>query len=221
LLRGVSHDLRTPIVAVMGYATTLMEMGHLDDKKVKQIGQDIYLELDALNRLTNNLLQITYLEAESIKLEMKLYSLQEVIDSAILLFNQKNHVNIKVTLPDNLPVIPFDHRLMQEVFINLLDNAIKFAPPNSPINIEAILEKENVVIKVKDRGPGIVPDEVNKLFEKFYRGRLISTERGLGLGLAICRNIIKAHGGKIWVENREGGGAVFSFTLPLVFHPTR
>ena len=92
---------------------------------------------------------------------------------------------------------------------------MKFSAPNTSINILASLDNNNVILSIEDEGPGIVPDEINKLFEKYYRGRKITSERGLGLGLAICRAIVNAHGGKIWAENRKEGGAVFKFTLPL------
>lgn len=111
--------------------------------------------------------------------------------------------------------MPYDNTLIQEVLINLIDNVIKFTPADSPIEILVLPGKDKVMVCIKDQGPGIMTDEVNKLFEKFYRGRMITTKRGLGLGLAICQSIIKAHGGDIWAENRMEGGAAFCFTLPL------
>lgn len=217
LLQSVSHDLRTPLVAVMGAASTLMEMGgNLDTSNIKKIGKNIYLESEQLNRLINNLLQITYLEAENVKLQKEYHSLEKLINEVINSITKKlGNRPINITLPDNLPLIPLDDVLIQEVFMNLIDNAIKFTPPHSAIDISASLERDKVIINVEDRGPGIMHDEVNKLFEKFYRGRMLTTERGLGLGLAICLSIVKAHGGTIWAENRPDGGAAFRFTLPL------
>ncbi len=217
LLQSVSHDLRTPLVVVMGAASTLMEIGHeLDTQTIKKLSSDIYFELEQLNRLINNLLQMTYLEVESVKLQIEPHSLKDVINFVIKTLSKKiGKKPIFIKLPTQLPDVPFDNTLMQEVFINLIDNAIKFTPPDSPIEISVIVESNRVVVSVEDRGPGIVFDEVSKLFEKFYRGRLLTTERGLGLGLAICNRIIKAHGGEIWAENRPDGGAIFRFTLPL------
>lgn len=217
LLQAVSHDLRTPLVAVMGAASTLMEIGgELDTQTIKKLSTDIYFELEQLSRLINNLLQMTYLEAESVKLQIEPHSLKDVINFVIKTLSKKiDNRPIYIKLPAQLPDIPFDNTLMQEVFINLIDNAIKLTPPDSPIEISVIKETNRIVVSVEDRGPGIMFDEVNKLFEKFYRGRLLSTERGLGLGLAICHRIIKAHGGDIWAENRPEGGAIFRFTLPL------
>lgn len=217
LLQDISHDLRTPIISAMGTASTLMEMsGRLNAEKVKQLGKNIYSELDQLNRLINNLLQITYLEAESVKLQKQFYSLPELIKNVVkTLSNKLDKRAIHLQVPENFPDVPFDHVFLEEVFINLLDNAIKFTQPGSSIDISLEVEKNKVIVSIEDHGPGIMADEVNKLFEKFYRGRQLTTERGLGLGLAICRSIIKAHGGDIWAENRDGGGAVFRFTLPL------
>ncbi len=217
LLQSVSHDLRTPLVAAMGSASTLVEMGgKLDSHKIKKLGNEIYVELEQLSRLINNLLQMTYLEAEFVKLQKEYYSLKEVILLVVKLsYKRSGKKTIDVNLPDNLPKIPFDKILIEDVLINLIDNAIKFTPPETPIEISAVMEKENVIVSIEDHGPGIVPDEVNHLFEKFYRGRLLASERGMGLGLAICRSIVHVHGGKIWAENRKVGGAAFRFSLPL------
>jgi two-component system sensor histidine kinase KdpD len=218
LLQSISRDLRTPLLAALGDASTLQEMGdELEPNKIKKLGNNISIELEQLNRLINNLLQMTYLEDETVKLQKELYPLDVVINSALeAIKTQLGKKPIHLQLPENMPQIPMDKTLLQEVFINLIDNAIKFTPAKTPIDITAQVEKDKVVVNVADRGPGIVADEVDKLFEKFYRGRMITTQRGMGLGLAICSRIIKAHGGEIWAENRPEGGAVFRFTLPLV-----
>lgn len=217
LLQSVSHDLRTPLVAVMGAASTLMEMGgELDGRKIKKLGHEIYFESEQLNRLINNLLQMTYFEAESVHLQKTPSSLKSLIEEVIS-HSQKKLANkpVHILLPAHMPKVPLDDTLIQEVFQSLIDNAIKFTPAHTTIEISALVKDNKVQINIEDHGPGIAPDEVNRLFEKFYRGRMLSSERGLGLGLAICRSIIKAHGGDIWAENREGGGAAFRFTLPL------
>ncbi len=218
LLHSVSYDLRTPLVAIMSSASTLSEMGgDLDDRTLKKMGNDIYVKSEQLSRLINNLLQMTYLEAESVKLQKEMCLLTEVITDLLKTLTkqlEKNPVHLHIA--DDLPKIPVDRTLIDEVFINLLDNAIKFAAPKTPIDISVTAEKDQVVIRIGDRGPGFTADEANRLFDKFYQGHRLATEQGLGLGLglAICRSIIKAHGGKIWAENRPGGGAIFCFTLP-------
>lgn len=217
LLQNVSHDLHAPLAVVLGEASTLIEMNkELKPKEIKNIGEDIYNEVEQHSRLINNLLQVTYLESGSIKLEKRLTSLPEIINLVVSTSSKKvGNRKIQVDIDKSIPPIPFDSTLMQEILINLLDNAIKFSPDNTQINIIATKDNSNVLISIEDEGPGIVPDEVNKLFEKYYRGRKITSERGLGLGLAICRSIVNAHGGTIWAENRPQGGASFKFTLPI------
>lgn len=217
LLKSFSQDLRAPLVAGLGLANTLMEQGdELDKIKVKKVAKKIYLELEQLSRLINNLLQIIYLESNAVRLKVELCSLEELVKHVIAQSKPKlGKRTIYPKIQEGLPQIPLDLKLIQEVFINLIDNAIKFTPPATDIDIVVIVQVENdrIQVSVEDQGPGIVQDEVNKLFEKFYRGRMITSERGLGLGLAICKRIIEAHGGKIWAENRKEGGAAFRFTL--------
>jgi len=216
LLQAVSHDLRTPLVAIMGAASTLIEMpDELDSRNIVKLGNEIYLESEQLNRLINNLLEIFYLESNDVQLQKKPIALHDIIQAVLSVSNKKlGDKHLTLQIPDDL-IVPVDSTLLQEVLLNLLDNAIKFSPSGTNINITAKTDNNTVVVSVEDQGPGIVPDEENKLFEKYYRGRQLTTERGLGLGLAICRIVIAAHGGKIWAENRPEGGAAFRFTLPL------
>ena len=217
LLESVSHDLRAPLISIMASSTMQLEIAkELGSKESEKLAKNVYLESEQLSRLINNLLQISYLESKEIKLQKNPTSLKDVINTVIKTSTKKlgkRPVNINIS--PNLTQIQLDNILMQEVFINLIDNAVKFTPPNTPIDITVVLEGDHALVSIEDRGPGIVPDEIDKLFEKFYRGRMLKTERGLGLGLAICQLIIEAHGGKIWAENREEGGAAFRFTLPL------
>lgn len=217
LIQYISHDLRTPLVSIMANASTLVEMSKtLDATKVAKMGTVIFTEAEELSRLINNMLKITYLEAESVNLQKENYNLEAILHSAIVTLEEKlgNRV-VNLHIPENLPTVPVDSTLIQEVFYNLIDNAVKFTAPESPIDISIYQLKNNVIVSVDDKGPGIVSDEIDKLFDKFYRGRMLNTQRGLGLGLAISRSIVKAHGGEIWTENREGGGASFRFSLPL------
>lgn len=217
LLHAVKHDLHTPIIAAMGSASTLVELNQeLQSHEIANIGNAIYVELEQLNRLINNLLQITYLESGDVKLQKAPASIEESIKVALDAENKKlNNRSVNLHVDKTITKILFDKTLIEDVLINLIDNAVKFTPPASPIELSVIQEQDHIVVSIADQGPGIVHDEVNKLFEKFYRGRMLTTERGLGLGLAICHHIITAHGGKIWAENRKEGGAVFRFNLPI------
>lgn len=217
LLQSVSQDLRAPLAAIMLTASTLMQMSRqLSPERILRFGQTIYSESEQLSRLINNLLQITYLESAAIKLQKEPASLQDLVAEVIKSSRDKlGKTPVYIHIPPEIPLIRFDKVLMEGVFSNLLDNAIKFAPREQTIEIFALVDIDRVVVSVEDRGPGIDGDEQSKLFEKFYRGRMLTSKRGLGLGLAICRIIIEAHGGQIWAQNRVGGGAAFKFSLPL------
>lgn len=217
LLQSIAHELRTPLASIMLSASNQIELAkELTPAKIKTLGKQIYFESEQLSRLINNFLQITYLESRRVLLQKQTHSLAEIIQIVLessCLKLKKRPVNVHI--PKDLPKCTFDNTLIQEVLINLLDNVIKLTPPDTAIDISVFKNDDSVMIVLDDNGPGIMPDEINKLFEKFYRGRLITTERGLGLGLAICHRIVKLHGGTIWAENREQGGASFRFTLPI------
>jgi two-component system sensor histidine kinase KdpD len=118
-------------------------------------------------------------------------------------------------LPDDLPPVPIDGLLMEQVFVNLLENALKYTPAGTPIAITATARRDDVLVEVADRGPGIPAGEEERIFEKFRRLKVADAAGGAGLGLTICRGIVHAHGGRIWAENRSGGGTGFRFTIPL------
>jgi two-component system sensor histidine kinase KdpD len=213
LLSSISHDLRTPLSAITGAATTLLE----NDAAIDSVGrldllQTVREEADHLNRIIKNVLDMTRLEAGAITLNKEWQPLEEVVGAVLnRLGNRLNDHPLTVKLPGNLPLIPFDSLLMEQVLVNLFDNAIKYTPKGTPLELSASESFYTVTVELADRGPGITSGEEEHIFDKFVRGR--GPGSGVGLGLAICRTIIEAHGGKIWVENREGGGAAFRFTL--------
>lgn len=217
LLKNLTKDLRKPLISIMSNATTQMEMAStLDAGAIEKIANEIYNEAEQMNRLVHNLLQIVYLESEKVVLKKMPMPLKKIIDAFMINLNKKMKKKVVyLHIPSELPEISVDEALIKEVFLNLFDNAVKFTPPDTPIDISATVKETWIIVSVEDRGPGIVSDEVNRLFEKFYRGREITTEWGLGLGLAICQKIITVHGGEIWAENRVGGGAAFRFSLPI------
>ena len=114
---------------------------------------------------------------------------------------------------------PMDVMLVEQALVNLLDNALKYTPPGSPVEIAALADGDRLTVRISDRGPGVHREDLDRLFDKFYRGRLHGATGGAGLGLAICRAVVDAHGGAIWAENRPGGGASFVFTIPLKAAP--
>ena len=221
LLRSIAHQVRAPLGEIMGSVSKQIEYASkLTPNEVKTLGKEIYFESEQLNRLINNFLQITFLESRAAAVNMQSYSLINTINTVLELSSLKlGNRPIKISIPKELPNFYYDNTLIQDVFINLFDNVILLTPQDYPLEISVVQENNMVHVSVEDHGAGIMPDEINKLFEKFYRGRMLTNERGLGLGLAICNRIIKAHGGTIWAENRKEGGAAFRFTLPLKTNP--
>ncbi len=213
LLSSISHDLRTPLSAITGAATTLLQRDVLIDTESRlDLVKTIQEEAERLNLVIKNVLDMTRLESGAIKLNKEWQSLEEIVGVVLNRLGDrlKDHP-ITVKLPGNLPLIPFDGLLIEQVLVNLFDNAIKYTPKGTPLELAASESFYTVTVSLADRGPGIPPGEEERIFEKFVSGR--ATGGGVGLGLAICRTIINAHGGKIWAENRPDGGAVFRFTL--------
>jgi len=216
LLSSVSHDLRTPLAVVTGATSALLdEHGPKDEGVRRELLTTAHEEALRLNRLVRNLLDMTRLEAGALKVHKEPQPLEEVVGSALdRMEDRLRGREIRTLLPDDLPLVPFDPSLIEQVLINLLENATKYTPAGSPIDVVAKVQQEDLMVEVADRGPGVRPQDVERVFDKFYRARE-GEGGGVGLGLTICRGIVAAHGGRIWVENRPGGGASFRFTLPL------
>jgi two-component system, OmpR family, sensor histidine kinase KdpD len=213
LLSSISHDLRTPLSAITGAATTLLQKDVAFDRNTRaELLQTIQEEADHLNRIIKNVLDMTRLESGAIKINKEWQPLDEIVGVVLdRLGDRLNDHPVTVKLQGNLPLIPFDALLLEQVFMNLFDNAIKYSPKGTPLELSATESFYTVTIELADHGPGIPPGEEERIFEKFVRGR--GAGSGVGLGLAICRTIINAHGGKIWAENRPEGGAIIRFTL--------
>lgn len=216
LLSSISHDLRTPLAAIMGSASSLLETNQsMTDEVRRELTQNIYDESERLNHLVNNILQTVRLESRSINLVKQFYSVEELIGSALNRLEKSiGHHPLKIHLPEPVPLVKLDPILVEQVLINLIQNVIKFSPDDAPIEITVVTHRKKMLFKIADRGPGIDPKDIKIIFEKFYQGKK-HAKSGVGLGLAICKDIIKMHGGEIWAENRDDGGAIFCFTLPL------
>jgi K+-sensing histidine kinase KdpD len=223
LLSSVSHDLRTPLAVITGSASSLLDPeNHLGEDARQELIQGIYSEAERLNRLLSNLLEMTKLSAGKVLLKKEVQPLEEVVEVALSRLEKKlEGRRVHVDIPENLPMLPLDSLLMEQVFINLLENSVKYTPAGSPIAISARVEGSLLRAEIADRGPGLAPGVEEKVFEKFYQVSQTGPKGGVGLGLAICRGVVEAHGGKIWAENRPGGGAVFCFTLPLEPDPVK
>jgi len=216
LLSSVSHDLRTPLAIITGAISSLQDSATLDAATRDELARTAYDEANRLHRLVGNLLDMTRIEAGGVQVQKEWQPLEKVAGAALTRLDTQltNHL-LTTALPANLPLVPLDSVLIEQVLVKLLENAIKYTPVGSPIEISATLAPDEVTVAVADRGPGIASGDEQRIFEKFYRAGSGTDRTGVGLGLAIWRGIIVAHGGRIWAEQRAGGGAIFRFTLPL------
>ena len=220
LLSAMSHDLRTPLATITGAASTVRWQGdRLPLETKNELLESISDEAERLSRLVGNLLDMTRFESGAVELRRDLYPLEEIVGT--VLQRVEPHLEdraISTDLAENLPMVFVDEVLMGQVLWNLLENAAKYTPPGSPLEIAAFEENDAVILEVRDRGPGIPPGEEERIFEKFYRGqaeKMAGTVRGAGLGLPICRAIVQAHHGTIQALAREGGGTIFRISLPV------
>lgn len=219
LLSSVSHDLRTPLAAITGAGTTLLQNEKLlDAESRKELVQTIVEESEHLNRIIRNVLDMTRLESGAIKINREWQSLEEIVGAVTnRMTGQFQTHPLQISLPADLPLIPCDELLIEQVMRNLLENALKYSPEDTDITLSATVKDLEVLVTVADRGPGVPPEESERIFEKFVRGK--QAGGGAGLGLAICQGIVAAHGGRIWVDNLSEGGCAFTFTLPISQEP--
>jgi two-component system sensor histidine kinase KdpD len=217
LLSAVSHDLRTPLGVITGSATALRDEtpGMSKDQRAELV-DTICEEAERLARLVGNLLDMTRVESGGLQVKREWVPVEELVGSALTrLERQLAGRSIATDIPADLPLVSVDPVLMQQVLVNLLENAVKYNPPGSPIQVRARPANGALVLEVIDSGPGIPAGTEGKIFEKFYRGPHTGIA-GAGLGLPICRGIVEAHDGSIRAERRDKGGAIFRVTLPLV-----
>jgi len=221
LLSAISHDLRTPLSTIIGSASTLLEgEGHLQIQDKLDLSRVIVEEAERMSNLINNILDMARLDSGVVELNKQWYPLEEIIGT-VLTRLQKQFADrpVKVKLPAGIPMIFVDAVLIEQVLINLLENALRYTPQGSELEITADISPHAVEIGVADRGAGIPKGREEHLFEKFYQARHEAAQSGVGLGLAICRAIVEAHGGHINAKNRSDGGAVFTFVLPIEQSP--
>jgi len=220
LLSAVSHDLRTPLGAITGAATTLRDRGEgIATSQREELIETICEEAERLERFVANLLEMTRLQSGAVEVKRDWVPLEELFGAA--LNRLEPHLigrEVRITLPPEAPLVSVDPVLMEQVFFNLLENATKHTPPGTPLDLSGGAEDGRVVVEVADTGPGLRPGDETRVFEKFFR-HAHDGVGGAGLGLAICRALVEAHGGTITARNRTGGGAVFRIELPVVGSP--
>jgi two-component system sensor histidine kinase KdpD len=216
LLNSISHDLRTPLVSITGALSSLQEDGVLDEAARHSLIDTARGEAERLNRLVGNLLDMTRLEAGALRIKQELCDIQDVIGSVFERLGERvADRQVSFNSGPDLPLIPMDFVLIVQVLANLLDNALKYSPPGSPIEINATYAGAFAEIAVADRGTGIPHADLARVFDKFYRVQNPDNVGGTGLGLSICKGIVEAHGGFIVAENRAGGGTIVTIGLPL------
>jgi two-component system sensor histidine kinase KdpD len=218
LMSALSHDLRTPLATIMASVTSLLEPDIRWDKQTQEnFLQGIHDEALRLNTLVGNLLDMSRIEGGALHPEKDWYSVAEVIEAVVqrLEPNLAGHT-INVDIEKDLPLTLLDFSEIDQVLTNLVENAIKYTPPDTQIRITARHIENKLEVKVADDGPGVPHEDLLHLFDKFYQVKGSQHGRGVGLGLAISKGFIEAHGGRIWAQNRSGGGLQVTFTLPVV-----
>ena len=219
LLRSISHDLRTPLTSISGNASNLLSNGYSFDEQTKQnLYMDIYDDSMWLISLVENLLSVTRLEEGKLNLNMSEDLIEDAIDEALRHVNRKSvEHHIVRECEDELLLAKMDARLIVQVIINIVDNAIKYTQKGSTITISTRRKGKFAEVKISDDGPGISDEMKSRIFDMFFCGanKIADSHRSLGLGLALCRSIIHAHGGSISVSDHQPKGTVFTFTLPV------
>ncbi len=218
---NISHELRTPLTCIKGYVETLMDGASADPEMSKKFLGIIYEETERLNRLIRDLLDLSMMESKKTRMNQHLIDLGQLVQEAgdfLEDYAEKKQISLSFNLRKDLPEVNGDEDRLEQVLINLMDNAIKYTPPGGKIQVSCEQDDGFLKVSVRDTGPGIPEEERERVFERFYR---VETDRstrtgGRGLGLSIAKHIIEAHGGAIWVESILGKGSTFCFTIPIL-----
>lgn len=221
LLSSVSHELRTPLATIKAVVTSL-HSGTIewDSEARQELLAVLEEETDQLDRLVGNLLNMSRIEAGALQPQRRWNHLAEVVAGVMDRLRQRRiagataHI-FEVDIPEDLPLVPVDYVLMEQVFANLISNSVKYSPANTTIKINAgRMDDRTLLVQVSNQGPGVPEEHLERIFDKFYRVTAADRVTGAGLGLSICKGIVEAHGGRIWAENLPDGFA-FNFTLPI------
>jgi two-component system, OmpR family, sensor histidine kinase KdpD len=217
LLASISHDLRTPLAVMAGAGSTLAEQGtSMDEATRKSLARSIETKAHEMSELISNVLDLVRFESGQIVLRRDWEALDDLVHSALSAAGRRlDAYSIDLRIPSDLPQVHVDAKLIVQLFGNLLDNVAKYTPPGTQVTVTAAPDGPIMRVTVDDNGPGLPPGDPARLFDKFQRGHEEGSIVGVGLGLAICRAVVREHGGEITARNRPGGGARFEFTLPL------
>jgi len=219
LLRAVSHDIRTPLTSISGAASAILEnKDKLDEKGLTELVTDIKDDAEWLIRMTENILTVTRIGDETGKISKVSEAAEEIISEAVIKFKRRYSVPVDIKIPEELMLIPMDATLIEQVIVNMLENSVLHGETTTLIRLTLSSDGENAVFSVADNGKGIDEKALPRLFGEYFvhaEEKSGDAKRNMGIGLSVCNTIIKAHGGKMAGENLPGGGAEFSFTLPL------
>lgn len=216
LLDALAHEFKTPLTAIKAAATGLLTDAELKEPQVELLTV-IDEETDRLNSMVTDAIRVARVEAGDVKVEKQPTQIAELIDRIVRRLPGREEREISVHGPPDLPLVAADRELIPVVIGHLLENALKYSPAGSPVSITARADGGAVMVTVSDTGPGIAPEDRERVFQRFYRGPWARTQSsGTGMGLAIAREIVTLHGGRIWVEDSPGPGARVSFSLPII-----
>lgn len=215
LLDALAHEFKTPLTSIKAASTSLLSSSTLKPEQQRELLSIVDQETDRLSVLVTEAIQMSRIEAGRVVLRRENHSVQDLVESVLdKLRSSVEDRKIEVNLAADLPLVWVDGELIEVALRQLIDNALKYSPPGSPVSLAAELREDRVIISVADRGVGIAESEQSRIFEKFHRAEASRQIPGAGLGLVIAREIIRAHGGEIWVESKLGEGSIFRFSLP-------
>jgi two-component system phosphate regulon sensor histidine kinase PhoR len=217
---NVSHELRTPLTSIRGFAETLLDGAYEDPATARKFLMIINKEAERLSRLIDEILNLSRIEDKKFVLNYEAFSISDIIHRTAAIVQTRaaeKNLTINIDVPDDLPAVQGDPDMIRQVLLNLIDNAINYTQPGGTVLVRAAVEQGELMVDVQDNGIGITPENLSRLFERFYRvDKARSREMGgTGLGLAIVKHIVEAHKGKVQVESKVGRGSTFSFRLPL------
>jgi two-component system sensor histidine kinase KdpD len=217
LLASISHDLRTPLAVMAGASSSLAESGErLSPAERHALAKSVFEQAREMSERVNKVLQMTRLETGALKVERDWASLSEIAGSALARLAERMAAHrVILELPEDLPLVRVDSTLVEQALANLLENCAKHTPPGTIVRLRAQRRAGEILVSVEDYSGGVPEADVERIFQKFNRGAIEEAGTGMGLGLAICRAIIRLHGGKAWAERVPAGGTAFRFTLPV------
>ncbi|MCE5329574.1 sensor histidine kinase KdpD, partial [bacterium] len=220
VFNSISHDLRTPLTSIIGSSSSLENDEKILNKQDRrELIQNISQSSLRMLRIINNLLDMARIESEQLTLNYEWCDMEDIIGVAIKEIENIGERNLGIRVKDNLPLIWADFSLIEQVFINLLDNSVKYSQPGSNITIEVLRDIDNIIVNIADNGIGVPHEEIPKIFDKFHRVKVLGSIQGTGLGLSICKSIIELHKGTISAKPNEGKGLIITFTLPIYSQP--